>query len=103
MRETIYRGYDFERDVSVELEYAPNAWTSYHLSIDGALRMSYDSLINATDGVVRAVAELGGDPQEALDAVIAHFHDDKIYAGEIEGDEMPWLINEYEWDDEEED
>lgn len=103
MAETIYREYFPEHDVTVELEYAPNAWTSYHLSVNGRLIMSYDSLINSTDDTVGVVAGLGGDPEEALDAVIAHFHDDKIYAGGVEGDQMPWLVNEYEWDDEEED
>ena len=103
MAETIYREYFPKHDVSVWLEYAPNAWTSYHLMLSGSLKMSYDSLVDAVQDVVTAVSNLGADPQEALDSIVAHFNDPKIYAGEIEGDEMPWLVNEYEWDDEEED
>lgn len=94
----IYRGFDFDSGDTIELEHAPNPWTSYHLTINGYLRMSYDSLIVATADLMQAAANIGINPNLVLNDVVSHFNDDKIYAGEDDG--TPFLINEYEWDEE---
>lgn len=111
MSTVIYSVADLATDTHVRLERVANPYGMWHVSISTLTRIfpshevTYDSLVDAANAVILAVDNFEDDDapsmREAADAIANHFHDDKIYRGE--DDEFIWLVNEYEWDEEDED
>lgn len=111
MSEMIYSAVDVTTDSYVSLHRNVTPWTSWDVNISpltsvfGGKTTQFDSLIDAAHAVANAVElfEDGDAPdaEQVLTDIAAHFDDDKIYLGYEEPDGGGvFLINEYEWDEE---
>ena len=111
MAKVIYQASDLTTDQHVILVHAPNAFSTWCVTISPlsdsfpSSVISYDSLINAAHAVADAVDNFQDegtpDSEEVLTTIANYFNDpDKIYVQSEEPDGGGiFLVNEYEWDE----
>ena len=110
----IYVAVDVTTDSHVMLEHNPTPWTSWDVTVSPLVELypfkvrQFDSLVNAAHAVADAVDSFqdydAPDAEGVLASIANHFDDpDKIYVMSEEPDGGGiFLVNEYEWDDHEE-